>query len=123
MILLLLGYDEVSISFKTKTDIEDVIHSLVCLYTKSPEYFVTMTPCIRLSPPTFPFSFLFDCSIICIHSTMFTYTGWPPQKNKKKKHGTVDFLGLCSAQQLSFFTLLDRPSFPHYNNTKIIIFG
>ena len=33
------------------------------------------------------------------------------------------FLGLCSDQQLSFFTLLDRPSFPHYNNTKIIKFG
>ena len=40
-----------------------------------------------------------------------------------KKHGTVDFLGLCSDQQLSFFTLLDRASFPHYNNTKIIKFG
>ena len=43
-----------------------------------------------------------------------TYTGWP------KKNGTVDFLGLCSDQQLSFFTLLDRTSFSHYNNTKII---
>ena len=42
-----------------------------------------------------------------------------PQKN-----GTVDFSGLCSDQQLSFFfTLLDRASFPHYNNTKIIKFG
>ena len=41
-----------------------------------------------------------------------------PQKN-----GTVNFLGLCSDQQLSFFTLLDRASFPHYNNTKIIKFG
>ena len=47
----------------------------------------------------------------------FTIPGWP------KKNGTVDFLGLCSDQQLSFFTLLDRPSFPHYNNTKIIKFG
>ena len=45
------------------------------------------------------------------------YTGWPP------KNGTVDFLGLCSDQQLSFFTSLDRTSFPHYNNTKIIKFG
>ena len=33
------------------------------------------------------------------------------------------FLELCSDQQLSFFTLLDRTSFPHYNNTKIIKFG
>ena len=40
-----------------------------------------------------------------------------------QKNGTVDFLGLCSDQQLSFFTLLDRTSFPHYNNTKIIKFG
>ena len=40
-----------------------------------------------------------------------------------KKTGTVDFLGLWSDQQLSFFTLLDRASFPHYNNTKIIKFG
>ena len=32
-----------------------------------------------------------------------------------QKNGTVDFLGLCSDQQLSFFTLLDRASFPHYN--------
>ena len=32
-------------------------------------------------------------------------------------------LGLCSDQQLSFYTLLDRSSFPYYNNTKIIKFG
>ena len=48
---------------------------------------------------------------------MDRYTGWP------QKNGTVDFSGLCSDQQLSFFTLLDRPSFPHYNNIKIIKFG
>ena len=45
------------------------------------------------------------------------YTGWP------KKNGTVDFLGLCSDQQLSFFTLLDRASFPHYNNIKFMKLG
>ena len=39
------------------------------------------------------------------------------------KKGTVDVLGLCSGQQLSSFTLLDRASFLHYNNTKIIKFG
>ena len=33
------------------------------------------------------------------------------------------FLGLCSNQQLSSFTCLDRASFPHYINTKIIKFG
>ena len=42
------------------------------------------------------------------------HTGWP------KKNGTVAFLGLCSDQQLYFFTLVDRTSFPHYNNTKIM---
>ena len=47
----------------------------------------------------------------------------PPPKKKKKKKGTIDFLGLFSDQQLSFFTLLDRASFLHYNNTKIIKFG
>ena len=47
----------------------------------------------------------------------YIYTGW------HKNNGTVDFLGLCSDQQLSFFTLLDRTSFPHYNNTKIIKFS
>ena len=36
---------------------------------------------------------------------------------------TVNFSGFCSDQQLSFFTLLDRASFPHYNNTNIIKFG
>ena len=42
-----------------------------------------------------------------------------------KKTEQSIFLGLCSDQQLSFFTLLDHlaASFPHYNNTKIIKFG
>ena len=44
-----------------------------------------------------------------------------PQKNGTVD--TVEFSGLCSDQQLSFITLLDRASFPHYNNTKIIKFG
>ena len=44
------------------------------------------------------------------------YIWWP------KKPGIVDFSGLCSNQQLSCFTLLDRASFSH-NNTKIIKFG
>ena len=48
------------------------------------------------------------------------YTGWPPQNGTVN---TVDISGLCSHQQLSFFTLLDRASFPHYNNTNIIKFG
>ena len=39
------------------------------------------------------------------------------------QNGTVNVLGLCSDQQLSSFILLDRPCFPHYNNTKIIKFG
>ena len=44
-----------------------------------------------------------------------------PQKNGTVD--TVDFSGLCSDQWLSFFTLLDRASCPHYNNTKIIKLG
>ena len=49
--------------------------------------------------------------------TLYIYTGWP------KKNGTVDVLGLCSDQQSYCFTLLERASFPHYNNTKIMKFG
>ena len=56
--------------------------------------------------------------IIMIEFYIVMYIPGGPQKN-----GTVDFLGLCSDQQLSFFTLLDRTYFPHYNNTKIIKFG
>ena len=55
--------------------------------------------------------------IYLIYLSIHLYTGWP------SKNGTVDFLGLCSDEQLSFFTLLDRASFPHYNNTTIIKFG
>ena len=57
------------------------------------------------------------------------YSGWPPppppkkKKKKKKKTRNSRFSALCSDQQLSFFTLLDRASFPHYNKTKIIKFG
>ena len=49
-----------------------------------------------------------------------TNTGWP---EKNGTVDTVDFSGLCSNQQLSLFTLLDRASFLHYNNTKMIKFG
>ena len=53
---------------------------------------------------------------IC-HSMQFPfYTELPKNRNSR-------FSGLCSDQQLSFFTLLDRASFPHYNNTMIIKFG
>ena len=50
----------------------------------------------------------------------FVYTVWTP---KNGTVDTVDFSGLCSDQQLYFFTLLDRTSFSYYNNTKIIKFG
>ena len=40
--------------------------------------------------------------------------GGPP---KNGTVDTVDFSGLCSDQQLSFFTLLNRASFPHYTIT------
>ena len=44
-----------------------------------------------------------------------------PKKPRNSRYG--QFSGLCSDQQLSFFTLLDKTLFPHYNNTKIIKFG
>ena len=44
----------------------------------------------------------------------------PPPQNGTVD--TVDYLGFCSDQQLYFFTLMDRASFPHYNNTKIELF-
>ena len=44
-------------------------------------------------------------------------------QKKNRTVDTVNFSGLCPDQQLAFFTLLDRASFPHYNNTKIIKFG
>ena len=47
------------------------------------------------------------------------YTGWPRNNDTVD---TDDFSGLCSDQQLSLFTLLDRASFSHYINTKIIKF-
>ena len=40
-----------------------------------------------------------------------------------KKRNNRCFLGLCSNKQLSFLIVLDRASFLHYNNTKIIKFG
>ena len=64
------------------------------------------------------FFFFFACLLACQRGR--SYTGWP---TKNGTVNTVDFSGLCSDQQLSFFTLLDRASFPHYNNTKIIKFG
>ena len=55
---------------------------------------------------------------LCIWKYGFaSYTGWPPKKRNSR------FSGLCSDQQLSFFTLLDIASFLHYNNTKILKFG
>ena len=62
-----------------------------------------------------------NCTSFKILTHIYIYIPGGPQKN-----GTVDtanFSGLCSDQQLSFLTLLDRASFPHYNNTKIIKFG
>ena len=44
------------------------------------------------------------------------YRAWPPQKNKNDKKTEQSITVI-------FFTLLDRASFPHYNNTKIINFG
>ena len=46
-----------------------------------------------------------------------------PGGPKKRNSQYSRFSDLCSIQQLYFFTLLDRASFSHYNNTKIIKFG
>ena len=56
-------------------------------------------------------------------SLSFFFCLWWLYRVAPQKTGTVDFSGLCSDQQLSFFTLLDRAIFPHYNNTKILKFG
>ena len=80
-------------------------------------------PPLNLIPPLFfPLVFIWTLQNIqgsdCImREHLKPYTGWP------KKNGTVNFLWLSSGQQLSFFTLPDRASFPHYNNTKIVKFG
>ena len=70
--------------------------------------------------------FLF-CGTHCIGQSLknvkLIYRVPPPPPKKKKNPGTVDFSGLCSDQQLSSFTLLDRASSPHYNDTKIVKFG
>ena len=42
---------------------------------------------------------------------------------KKRNSRYSRFFRTCYNWQLSFFTLLDRASFPHYNKTKIIKFG
>ena len=47
----------------------------------------------------------------------FSLVGGPP------KNGTVNFLELCSDEQLFFSPCWNRASFPHYNDTKIIKFG
>ena len=62
--------------------------------------------------------YLYGVSVCSLESLLQAYTGWPGTVD------TVDFSGLCSDQQLSSFTLLDRASSPHYiTNTKIIKFG
>ena len=46
--------------------------------------------------------------------TQSAFSDIPGGPKKTGTVDTVDFQGLCSDQQLSFFTLLDRASFPHY---------
>ena len=59
------------------------------------------------------------CCCFLLHFCLPIPGAPPPQKK-----GTVDTVDLSGLdQQLSFFTLLDRAYFPHYNNTKIIKFG
>ena len=60
-------------------------------------------------------------SYVVIYETI-TYRIIPGGQQKKTMEQSI-FLGLCSDLQLSFYTLRDKASFPHYNNTKIIKFG
>ena len=53
-------------------------------------------------------------------SSVPSYTGWPP---KKRNSGYSQFFRTLLWSTVIFFTLLDRASFPHYNNTKIMKFG
>ena len=61
--------------------------------------------------------------IIVLNGNSLQRLSWSLYRVAKKKTRNSRFLGLCSNQQLSFFTLVDRASFPHYNSTKIIKFG
>ena len=55
--------------------------------------------------------------IVYMYTTGWVYTGGPP---KKKNSRYSWFFRTCSDQQLSFFTLLNRASFPHYNTNHQI---
>ena len=96
------------------------LHSIYAVHFSRPNFSTSCLSC--LSPhhsvlrPSVSLTQVF-CVLALSSQLHYIYTGWSPQ------NGTVDFAGLCSDQQLSFFTLLDRASFPHYNNTKIIKFG
>ena len=70
--------------------------------------------------PFYIYCKLFDMHCSC-EKMLYRVSPPPPpkKKKKKKKNGTVDFSELCSDQQLSFFTLLDRVYFPHYYNINI----
>ena len=64
---------------------------------------------------------LYSCPISFWFGLPLTYTGCPKKRNSRYSRF---FRTLLWDQQLSFFNLvLDRASFPHYNNTKIIKFG
>ena len=77
----------------------------------------------RLTPPYSFDTILFGMFSCLTAEERMIAAMCPPPPPKKKKTRKSRFLGLCSDWHLSFFTLLDRTSFPHYNNTKIIKFG
>ena len=79
---------------------------------------IIITPSSSNSVENFLFYeyFLMDCHF---RDLPLIFHWWvAPQKTEQSI-----FLELCSDEQLFFFTLLDRTSFPHYNDTKIIKFG
>ena len=81
------------------------------------EHLLSEIFCMLLSPPPKKKTNKMD-TLKSVHTYIFQL-----HRVSRPKNGTVDLLGLCSDQQLSFFTLLDRASFPYYNNTKISKFG
>ena len=108
------------------------VHEISLFWRKSPEFglvwFMQVIACTTLPVSMkFPdlkesFSNYYLISIKCsvtVHNNKnkLTIPGGP-----KITEQSI-FLGLCSDQQLSLFTLMDRTSFPHYSNTKIIKFG
>ena len=62
-----------------------------------------------------------NVTMICISNIPVHIPGGPPPPEKNTEHSIFQDFALIN-RTLYFFTLLDRASFPHYNNTEIIKF-